>query len=219
MPQDVEYLHCVQAALDAGGLRYQVLDTSGRVREWLRWPLRLPASTSWESFARGEQGRPIPDLDGDGHGAVPARLAAWRFDGVCSLPGGGASQTLLCGWTSGPGTAPLWIGLRGAEQRLCVLMSAAPGRSPHFWLGPALPPGKAFSIQVAIHSGMGPGGMLWRWDDADPWSSLQGASPWGAERLAWPGQWSVGHGQSGVNDRPFRGHDLKTTWHTQVMRF
>ncbi|MFN2224795.1 MAG: metallophosphoesterase family protein, partial [Anaerolineae bacterium] len=32
MPAGIEYHHCLQAALDAGGLRYQVLDTAGRVR-------------------------------------------------------------------------------------------------------------------------------------------------------------------------------------------
>ncbi|MCB0189817.1 MAG: metallophosphoesterase, partial [Caldilineaceae bacterium] len=29
MPEEIEYLHCVQLALDAEGLRYQVLDTTG----------------------------------------------------------------------------------------------------------------------------------------------------------------------------------------------
>ncbi|MCP3476647.1 hypothetical protein NLM33_41475 [Bradyrhizobium sp. CCGUVB1N3] len=33
MPGDVEYLHCVQAALDERGIRYQVLDIDGAVRE------------------------------------------------------------------------------------------------------------------------------------------------------------------------------------------
>ncbi|MGY3440120.1 hypothetical protein [Bradyrhizobium sp. USDA 4473] len=39
MPEGVEYLHCVQATLDQRGLRYQVLDTEGAVREQLAWPL------------------------------------------------------------------------------------------------------------------------------------------------------------------------------------
>jgi hypothetical protein len=33
MPEGIEYLHCVQGAIDSGGLRYQVLDTEGKVRE------------------------------------------------------------------------------------------------------------------------------------------------------------------------------------------
>ena len=35
-------LHAVQAALDKDGLRYQVLDVEGEVREWLQWPPPLP---------------------------------------------------------------------------------------------------------------------------------------------------------------------------------
>src|SRR5262249_34070994 len=38
MPEEVEYLHCVQMTLDATGLRYQVLDAHGEVREKLDWP-------------------------------------------------------------------------------------------------------------------------------------------------------------------------------------
>lgn len=40
MPEHIEYLHTVQATLDANGLRYQVLNRSGHIREWLSWPLR-----------------------------------------------------------------------------------------------------------------------------------------------------------------------------------
>ena len=43
MPPDDEYLHIVQAALDDKGLRYQVLDRAGQVREWLAWPWRPSA--------------------------------------------------------------------------------------------------------------------------------------------------------------------------------
>lgn len=216
MPEEIEYLHCVQAALNADGLRYQVLDTSGQIREWLTWPLIPPPSTTWTKLAHGDQAAPVfDDKENDG---PYARLVAWKFDGFCPSLGGGEAQTLLCGWTPGPSIAPLWIGLQGPEQRLCLLLSAAPGRSPHFWTGPTLPPDEPFSIQVAVHTGMGPGGLLWRWDDDAPWSSLAGASPWGAERLAWQTRWSIGHDQRGSNGRLFRGRNLSATWHTQVMR-
>ena len=72
-------------------------------------------------------------------------------------------------------------------------------------------------MQIAVHTGMGPGGLVWRWDDAAPWSSLTAASPWGAERLAWPAHWTVGHDQRGPIGRPFRGRNLKAAWHAQVM--
>ncbi|MDP2858925.1 MAG: hypothetical protein Q8P50_13240 [Bacillota bacterium] len=163
MPEDVEYLHCVQAALEAGGLRYQVLDTAGAVREWLRWPLDVPPSEEWAILTTGEQAAPTSPGGVAGErgaaGEPPASLIAWRFNGVSAgaEAGSGEAQTLL---------------------------SAAPGRSPHYWLGPVITAGEAFSVQVAMHTGMGPGGLLWRWDDSWPWSSLLGATPWGAERSA-----------------------------------
>lgn len=215
MPEGIEYLHCVQAALDAGGLRYQVLDTSGQIREWLTWPLVLPPSTTWTPLARGDNAAPVSGSGGDD--ATSSRIVAWRFTGVCPPANDGAPQTLLCGWDPGPALSPLWIGLKGREHRLGALLSPAPGRSPHLWLGPTLAPGKPFEIQIAVHTGMGPGGLLWRWDDAAPWSSLTAASPWGAERLTWPAHWSIGHDQLGSVGRPFRGCNLQAGWHTQKL--
>ncbi len=68
-----------------------------------------------------------------------------------------------------------WLGLQGREHRMGVLLSPAPGRSPHLWLGPVLPPDKPFEIQIAAHTGMGPGGLLWRWDDE--WGSVRTRCP------------------------------------------
>jgi hypothetical protein len=181
MPADHEYLHCVQAALDERGLRYQVLDTDGALREWLAWPIQVSAAAEWSSSHAG------------------------------------ASQTLLTACDTGPALAPLWCGLLGKEQRLGVLLSPAAGRSPHLWHGPRLESGRPFSVQVAIHTGMGSGGILWRRDDAATWSSLSGASPWGAERLNWPARWLVGYGQRGPTDRPFRGSNLEVKWNSQVL--
>jgi hypothetical protein len=207
MPEGVEYHHCLQAALDAGGLRYQVLDTAGQVREWLTWPLTLPPSADWLPLTQGEHSA----APSDDHAATKGLLTAWRFSGLSSPGTGAEAQTLLCGRNPGAALTPLWIGLLGGEQRLGVLLSPAPGRSPHLWHGPTLPPGEPFCLQVAIHAGMGPGGLLWRRDDKAPWSSLAAASPWGAERLAWPERWSVGYSQRGPDDRPFRGGDLRVT--------
>lgn len=58
MPEGVEYLHCVQAALDGQGLRLQVLDTDGAVRERLSWPLPPDASVEWRSLPAGESVAP-----------------------------------------------------------------------------------------------------------------------------------------------------------------
>lgn len=217
MPEGVEYLHCVQAALDARGLRYQVLDTSGRVREWLKWPLEIPPSTTWEQFEGGAQKASV--LVGKKLETTQAHFAVWRFSGICPPGVSGQPQTLLCGWNNDQALAPIWIGVRGSEQRLCVLLSPVPGRSPHLWLGPVLAPDKPFDIQIGLHSGMGPGGILWRWHDTMPWSSLIGASAWGAERVIWPRYWTIGHDQHSSGSAPFRGTNLEVTGYRQLLQF
>jgi hypothetical protein len=215
MPEGIEYLHSVQAALDGQGLRYQVLDTEGQIREWLSWPLSLPPSETWRALSPGEQQAPVAGPKGEK--VTRSHLIAWRFSGICPEEHESDVQTLLCGWNEGPALAPLWIGLLGRERRLAALLAPAPGRSPHLWHGPSLPAGEPFSIQMAIHTGMGPGGLLWRPDDEGSFSSLTAASPWGAERLVWPERWSIGHGQQGAGDRPFRGKGLQVAWHEQSL--
>ncbi|CAN5372234.1 hypothetical protein BH10CHL1_BH10CHL1_37340 [soil metagenome] len=215
MPEELEYLHCVQLALDQQGMRYQVLDTAGHIREWLAWPIVLPSADTWPRMAIGAHSAPIfnqytPD-------SRVARVIVWQFSGICPSNDNGTAQTLLSGWNAGPLLAPLWIGLRGCELSLSVLLSPVAGRSPHLWQGPQLTPNAAFSIQLALHAGMGPGGILWRWNDTTTWSSLTAASAWGAEQLTWPAEWSIGHAQGGRADRPFRGSNLIVTWHTQMI--
>lgn len=200
MPEGIEYLHCVQAAIDARGLRYQVIDGDGDVRESLSWPVDLPTSTQWPCLPMGEQVAVKHETDGQA-------IVAWRLAGR-SAPDGGAPQSLLTAWSPDHALPSLWIGLTGQGQRLTVILCPTAGRSPHYWYGPGLDPDAPFDFQVALYAGMGPGGMLWRQDDSAPWTSLEGASPWGAERLIWPARWSVGHGKGGESDTPFRGLDL-----------
>jgi hypothetical protein len=201
MPEGIEYLHIVQAAIDAEGLRYQVLDIGGEVRERLHWPIPVPPDEHWHRLPAGEIEAPFT---GD---AGSDRIVAFHFTGQSVRPGAGSAQTWLSAFQ--PGTlAPLWIGLRGSDQRLTVIIGPEPRRSPHYWVGPTIAPGAPFSIQLLIHTGMGPGGVMSRFGADQRWSSLQAASPWGAERLNWPQRWSVGHGQYGSGDRMFCGADL-----------
>jgi hypothetical protein len=201
MPEGVEYLHCIQAALDSEGLRCQVLDTDGRVRERLDWPLPPVADGAWRTLPAGEGAAPlVGSLD-------PGRFVTFRFTGRAAPAGTSEAQTLLSAHDPGS-LAPLWIGLRGPRQVLTVILGREPGRSPHYWFGPETRPGAAFDIQLLLHSGMGPGGVMGRTGGNQPWSSLSAASPFGIERLGWPSRWSVGHGQPGPADRRFQGAAL-----------
>jgi hypothetical protein len=209
MPEGVEYLHCLTAAIDAEGLRYSVLDTDGRIREALSWPPVLPRSDLWHELAAGYQC--APDTLPVASGLVPAAIRAWRVSGVTADDGAATRQTWLSAYSDSPATAPLWIGLSGPDQRLTVSIGVNPnpGRSPHYWFGPPLVPGEPFDLQIALHGGMGPGGVLVRSGDDASWSSLDGASANGPEALAALPNWTVGHGDGGFEDRPFLGHDLR----------
>jgi hypothetical protein len=201
MPEGIEYLHAVQAALDAGGLRYQVLDIDGNIRERLSWPPAPPPADLRQSLPPGESATPA--IAGD----TPI---AFHASGTTAPKGTGTAQTILSAFQPGI-QAPLWVGLRGADQRLTVIIGPEPRRSPHYWIGPPLPAGAPFSLQLLFHPGMGPGGIMCRIPPDQRWSSLAAASPWGAERLTWPSRWSIGHGQHGPADCPFLGRDLAVT--------
>ena len=193
MPEGIEYLHAVQAALDGQGLRYQVFDADGCIRERLSWPLAVPPVGQWRALGEA--------------GISNGRMAAFRFTGHAAPTGTSTAQTFLSAFRPGV-RALLWIGLRGYEQRLTVILEPEPGRSPHYWLGPAVTADAPFDIQLLVHPGMGPGGLLYRLAADAPWSSLSSASAWGAERLDWPGRFSIAHGPEGPHDRAFLGHDL-----------
>lgn len=207
MPPDLEYLHAVQAALDDDGLRLQTLDQDGMVREWLRWDWRLPPSTAWTAF----EPRPAPTLPADCLRKIhEAHLIVWEIAGQLTAANDPRPQTLLCANSEADALPDLWLGIVGHDRRLMLSLSPRPNRSPHSWYGPSLPAETPFRIQFAIHSGMGPGGLLWRWDDSSPWSSLTGASPWGVEQLKWPSDWTIG---ANHRRQTFRGRDLCLKWH------
>ena len=103
MPDDIEYLHCVQAVLDSDGLRYQVLDTTGLVRERLEWPIRRPPLERWRTLPAGESPALLTGRLG------PGRFVVFRFTGQAAAEGTNLAQTLLSAFSPGI-LAPLWIG-------------------------------------------------------------------------------------------------------------
>ena len=213
MPPEYEYLHFVQAALDESGLRCQTLDRRGEMREWLNWPWRPPPAANWARFTpAAARSLPADCL----RQSETASLVIWEIRARLTPDTTAHPQTLLCAQAEGGALPLLWLGVSGVDRRLTALLSPQANRSPHRWLGPALPRDRQFSIQFAIHSGMGAGGLLWRWSDAHAWSSMLGASAWGAERLPWSGVWRIGEA---TGQQEFRGQGLSLKWHRERFAF
>ncbi|MEM7026205.1 MAG: hypothetical protein AAF637_27055, partial [Pseudomonadota bacterium] len=98
----------------------------------------------------------------------------------------------------------------GPNMLLTVILQPIAGRSPHYWFGPPAQDGRPFAFDVLLHRGMGPGGILWRPSGTQGWSSLDGASAWGIDRLNWPSHCTVG--AKGLSDgAAFEGADLDLT--------
>jgi len=201
MPEGVEYLHCVQAALDEEGLRYQVLDVNGVVRERLEWPFALADAVQWQELPPGETDALFSGRLKD------SRIAELKLKGRIANVDVTTAQTIFSAFSAGSIEA-IWLGVRGPEQTLTVIVHRKPGRSPSYWQGPDLAANENFDIHVAFSPDMGPGGVLYRYHNDPQWSSFRAAAATRLERLDWPPRWSVGHGRSGMNDCPYLGGSL-----------
>ncbi|SFJ16169.1 3',5'-cyclic AMP phosphodiesterase CpdA [Bosea sp. OK403] len=202
MPEGVEYLHCIQAALDENGLRYQVLDTGGVVREQLQWPPKsIGTPAEWRRLGVGKSDALFAGLMGTGHSIE------LHVTGRTALEPWAPEQTLFTAH-SPEAIAPIWLGLRGPNQTLTLIVGKQPGRSPSYWFGPDLPANHDFDFHVAFYPEMGPGGILYRAHRETAWTSLKAAAATGIESVRWPNSWNVGYGQHGSADRPFKGHGL-----------
>ncbi|HEU0165377.1 MAG TPA: metallophosphoesterase [Thermomicrobiales bacterium] len=203
MPEAFEYAHLIQTAIDETGIRYQVLDTEGVAREWLQWPEpALDAPLAPLDIANPPV-TPAP-LAGDDESAA-AWIARFRISG--GLTAADHEQTLLTVWTAMDGPEGLWIGTAGPNNRLTVQLVPQQGRGAQRWEGPELAADQPFDLEIAIHSGMGPGGVLWR-PAGGAWNSLSHSTAEGAARFTWPETWQLGHSQSGESDRAFAGSGL-----------
>lgn len=153
MPPEQEYLHFMQVALDDAGLRWQTLDRRGQMREWLHWPWQLPPASGWASFTPSAA-RMLP-ADCLQCADMPS-LVVWEISARLSPDASARPQTLLRAEAEGGALPWLWLGVSGVDRRLTALLSPQANRSPHRWLGPALPHDREFSVQFAIHSGKAP---------------------------------------------------------------
>lgn len=205
MPPHSEYFHAVQMAVCRRGLRYRVLDTAGRPRESLVWPFELPPSDQWPAITPENVVATMPP-------AAASGIVAWRFRGRLREDAAGSPpQTLLIGWDAMEGPAAVWIGIEGYPSKLVVRVVPQAGYGWQTWTGPELSAGHSFDLQVALHRGMGPGGVLWRQGDDSDWSSLSCSSAKGAEDLVWPPRWAIGHAQSNQTEMAFNGSSLRVS--------
>jgi hypothetical protein len=200
MPEGIEYLHCVQMALDRFGVRCQVLDVDGFVREQLAWPPD-------DKVMRNELALPHGTFQGPVDCPREHAAIVLRFVGRTASANHGAAQTLFSTRCAGE-LAPFWLGLRGPEQRLTAILHHTPGRSPHYWIGGSLRSDSPFAIDVMLEPSMGPGGIMYRTAGDHRWSSMAAASPWGAEGIKASRQWCIGHSDAGPADHPFLGAQL-----------
>ena len=198
MPEDTEYLHAVQIAVDGNGLRGQVLDTKGDMRERFSWPRKRPGF--WTDIS-GETPAEIEVPEG---AEQEARFFHLRIVGMFDEPTEGQRETLLSARCARSGHEVLWIGVSGQSRRLTVTLQPRAGRSPHYWFGPET--ADVFDFELALDYTMGPGGIMFRKQDG-PWSSMESSSPWGPERLVWPLCLSVG--ESSMGHPCFSGENLK----------
>jgi hypothetical protein len=206
MPGRSEYLHFVEARVTPDDIAVATRDDDGQQRESVSWPIALPASEEWTELALNE---PRPGL-----GLPPgARLGdelgqgfvAWSFRGLTLDQPTGADQVLLCGWAEVDAAPRIEIRLAAGTGRVTLSLVVELGRPPVVWFGPCLPGNRPFDVVLVLRPCMGPGGCLVRSGETPSWSSMQSAGAEGAAPLCWPDRWSIGHGPSGIRDRPFRG--------------
>lgn len=209
MPEGIEYLHVVQASLDSNGICYQVLDKNGDIREWLKWPIELPNSDQWIDLSVNNNMINNIQCENWSNRTYQCCIVL-NISGKMSNGTSGSPQTFLCGTDSSLNMPIIWAGLTGMDNIFTVYLSPDVGFSPHHWYGPSLLKDEKFNLQFMIHTGMGPGGLLWRYKNDDPWSSLSNSSSWGPERCKWPKHWSVGENYGDINEKmEFNGTDLK----------
>jgi len=155
----------------------------------------------------------LPMPDGWEDRSACCKVFLLRFQGVCPDPWRGDPQTVLLGYSGGNFGSPRNVRFT-LEGNLPTLNVGLVVEHPYAqkWAGPVLVPGKPFDVQVAIHPGMGPGGIMWRSDERSAWSSMRGESPRGAELSGWTIEWKLGHDLCGPHDKPFTGDKLHVAW-------
>ncbi|MFC3227832.1 metallophosphoesterase family protein [Marinibaculum pumilum] len=186
MPGVVEDAHLVLLELRDGAFAIRKLDLQGRLDEWLDWPVP-PGRSLLQDETLTAAPREIAAPEGWRQGPDTAHWLTWRIAG--SRPAPGESLPLVYAWREDEAAAILRIDI-GGEGRPVLRLIPLPCEGAQTWVAPfAVPPG--FEIEIAVHTGGGPGGILARLADG-PWQSMAGGGARGAERMDWPPLWCAG---------------------------
>jgi hypothetical protein len=201
MPCPPEYHHFVDLAADDLGLRLQTRDIMGSLREWLVWPPGNACEHHLVESAKADTVIEIAEPDVWCRDVRASHLLVWRFTGPCgstSTP----HQLHLLSARAADGEDGFEICI-DAGRLVARRHEAAGGkRLTTRWSGPTVPSGPAIDVEIGIHTGMGPGGVLWRFASRNlAWSSMTTAAATGFEGLHWCGRWSLGRGLRLVNWR------------------
>jgi hypothetical protein len=187
MPEQTEGTHAVQIALDRQGTRYQVLDINGRVRESLVWPFIPPEDVSWRPEKawvemQNDQAAPVG-------ASARERISLFRFSGLSYFAEPHVPRVdLLKGTKGDQPTVQVWVDLLSLRLYVTAVVANV---GPQQWMGPIIDFRKGpMEIQLALHPDMGPGGVLWRWTNGTPWSSMETTAEYGLEALQWPDAWT-----------------------------
>jgi hypothetical protein len=148
------------------------------------------AEAKGQALAQLPQGQAV--YSEDQRSLAPADVLLLHFAGN-GAPMSTDEQTLLTGWTDAAAPDAVWVGLQGT--RLEVRLSPERGAPARLWRGAAM--GEKFAFDVALHGALGPGGVLFRAAERDPWTSLAAGASTGFTPLNWPNRWSVGLGRAG----------------------
>jgi len=189
-PPQTEYVHFAQIGIGPQQLEWQAVDVQGAVRERGQWPFECPPATAW--LALEAQGEALPQKDAVRQTAADGVLLL-RFEGR-GVRRADAEQTLLTGWNDSDAPPAVWIGFSG--NRLEVRISPRRGDPALRWCGPPMREG-GLALDLALHAALGPGGVLVRSAESQPWTSLESESAYGFGGLVWPNRWSSGLAHTG----------------------
>jgi hypothetical protein len=190
MQEPVEYNHFTDIILNEKGLKWRTIDKKGSVREWLSWPLKLPDLSGWTKIDAKATNLPKPD-EIKSASTSTAQLIGFHLQGD-DLRKTDELQTLLCGWKTFDGNGHFRIAVDNGKLLVSI------GNLANQWYGPPVETG-SFNFQLVIHTGMGPGGVLFRASPTASWQSFTTETVTGMEHMNFPERWVLGCDRQGIN--------------------